>query len=258
MFIITVEDIHIMGLFNLFKKKNFDNIRYVNDENFQTDVIERSFKEPVIVDFWADWCGPCMQLKPTMEKIASDPDAPFTLMLAKVEENQMAGGQLQVSTIPDVRFFRNGKVVGSFKGSQFEHNIRKWIDDVMAKPVPQIQVRLPRKEEARLELGYKEILAGNGFQATVALDSVSLPDASILNPVARFLWDGNDGDLVTTNEKLDTLYYAALEAFDDNDWVTAETHLQQAQSMGTAEQKDRTKAVLDGVQLLQTYMKTKE
>ena len=245
-----------MGLFDIFKKKDFDNIRYVTDETFQRDVIERSFKQPVMVDFWADWCGPCKQLKPTLEKMASE-DAPYAFVLARTDENEISSSRLGVSSIPDVRMFRNGEVVGSFKGVQFEHNIRKWVGDVLGKPAPKMQVRLPSNEEDRLALGVQEIVKGHGFQATVALDSVELAAAAVLKPLARFLWDGNDGDLTTSKTALTELYFDALDQFDEKNWGGVIAKLTEAKEMGSAVEKSRTNDVIVAVQQLQTYLAEK-
>ena len=100
----------------------------VTDANFERDVIEKSKTTPVLVDFWASWCGPCMMLKPTLEKIAKDYGEKFVLAKASTDDNQDAAGKFGVMSIPAVKLFKDGKVVDEFIGAQPEAKIKQWLD----------------------------------------------------------------------------------------------------------------------------------
>ncbi|MFA6022783.1 MAG: thioredoxin [Candidatus Pacearchaeota archaeon] len=99
-----------------------------NDGNFDKEVIEKSKKVIVVVDFWASWCGPCRMLGPVMEKLAEDYKGKFILAKVSVEENSEKPGEYDVSSIPSVKMFKNGKVVDEFVGAIPESRIKEWLD----------------------------------------------------------------------------------------------------------------------------------
>ena len=95
----------------------------VTDANFQSEVIEKSKTTPVLVDFWASWCGPCMMLKPTLEKIAKEYEGKFILAKAATDDNADATAKYGVMSIPSVKLFKNGEIVDEFTGAQPEAKI---------------------------------------------------------------------------------------------------------------------------------------
>jgi putative thioredoxin len=99
-----------------------------NDANFEKEVLEKSKETPVLVDFWAPWCNPCVTLKPVLEKVSEDYKEKMALVKVNVEDNQKYAGQFNVMSIPAVKLFKNGKVVDEFAGSQPEEKIRQWLD----------------------------------------------------------------------------------------------------------------------------------
>lgn len=101
----------------------------VTDENFEENVIEQSNKVPVVVDFWASWCGPCVMLKPILEKIASEYQGKFILAKLNVEENQEKAGEFGIMSIPAVKLFKNGEIVDEFVGAMPESAIKEWLDN---------------------------------------------------------------------------------------------------------------------------------
>lgn len=101
----------------------------VNDSNFEKEVLEVSKEKAVLVDFWASWCHPCMILKPVLEKVSEYYKDRMVFVKVNVEENQERAGEFGVMTIPDVKLFRDGKVVDGFVGAQPEEKIREWLDD---------------------------------------------------------------------------------------------------------------------------------
>jgi thioredoxin len=103
----------------------------VTDQTFQTEVIERSRREPVVVDFWADWCGPCKMLTPVLEKETSEKGV--TLAKIDVDSNQEVARTYGISGIPAVKAFRNGEVVAEFVGAVPAQRVKSFLDD-LTKP----------------------------------------------------------------------------------------------------------------------------
>jgi putative thioredoxin len=103
----------------------------VTDQTFQTEVIERSQREPVVVDFWADWCGPCKMLTPVLEQATSEKGV--TLAKIDVDANQDVARTYGISGIPAVKAFRNGQVVAEFVGAQPAARVNAFLDD-LTKP----------------------------------------------------------------------------------------------------------------------------
>lgn len=99
----------------------------VNDSEFEEKVINQSKTIPVLVDFWATWCGPCMMLKPVLEKIAQDLGESIILAKVNVEKNQENAMKYSVMSIPAVKLFKKGQIVDEFTGAQPEEMIREWL-----------------------------------------------------------------------------------------------------------------------------------
>ena len=104
-----------------------DVIKDGSTATFMADVIEASRETPVIVDFWAPWCGPCKQLGPALEKVVTDAAGAVRLVKINVDENQELAGQLRVQSIPAVFAFKNGQPVDGFAGALPESQIRQFV-----------------------------------------------------------------------------------------------------------------------------------
>ena len=103
---------------------------YIKDgsiETFAADVIEASREVPVIVDFWAPWCGPCKQLGPAIEKVVNEAKGAVKLVKINIDENQEIARQLRIQSIPTVYAFKNGQPVDGFMGAVPESQIRQFI-----------------------------------------------------------------------------------------------------------------------------------
>ena len=104
------------------------------DQNFMESVVEASSSRPVLVDFWAPWCGPCRTLMPMLDRIADDYAGRFTLAKLNTDEAPRVAGHLNVRSIPTVMLFRNGEVVDQFVGVQPEAAIRTMLDRHLDAP----------------------------------------------------------------------------------------------------------------------------
>lgn len=98
------------------------------DAKFMTDVMEESRKRPVIVDFWAPWCGPCRQLTPVIEKVVTAAKGAVRLVKINIDENPGIAGQLRVQSIPAVFAFKGGQPVDGFMGALPESQVKAFID----------------------------------------------------------------------------------------------------------------------------------
>ena len=105
-----------------------DLIKDSDTKRFMADVIEASRQVPVIVDFWAPWCGPCKQLTPALEKAVTQARGKVRLVKINVDENQQLAAQMRVQSIPAVFAFVNGQPVDGFMGALPESQIKQFID----------------------------------------------------------------------------------------------------------------------------------
>lgn len=102
-------------------------IKDATDASFVVDVMESSKQQPVLVDFWAPWCGPCKQLTPVIEKVVNENNGKVKLVKVNIDENPQYAGQLRVQSIPAVFAFVDGRPVDGFMGALPESQIRQFI-----------------------------------------------------------------------------------------------------------------------------------
>ena len=111
-------------------------IKESSDRAFKADVIDASLEAPVLVDFWAPWCGPCRALTPTIEKVINEKGGKIRLVKINIDENPQIAGQLGVQSIPNVFAFAGGRPVDMFLGNMPEGEVRKFADRVIAAAGP--------------------------------------------------------------------------------------------------------------------------
>jgi len=202
-----------------------ENIIEVSEATFQDDVIERSHDVPVVVDFWAPWCGPCHTLGPMLERLATDPAYDFILAKVNVDQNPTLSMRYQVQGIPAVKAFVDGEVAAEFVGVRPEPQLRQFIQKLIPSELDQalseansllvtrrwadaetalrdILTQHPHQQKALLNLARALLAQGEGCETLEYLENISdgleLAQAEKLMPLARYLclaeveWDEAD------------------------------------------------------------------
>ncbi|MCG6932181.1 MAG: thioredoxin [Gallionella sp.] len=115
------------------------NAQDVSQADFEEQVVEASFKQPVVIDFWAPWCAPCKVLKPILEKLADEYGGKFKLAKVNSDENPEISARYAVRGIPSVKAIVDGKVVNEFTGALPEAAVRDWLDKIIPSPAEELR-----------------------------------------------------------------------------------------------------------------------
>ncbi len=141
----------------------------INQDQFLEEVVEKSKTTPVIVDFWAPWCGPCKQLTPVLEKIINKKNGKIILAKVNVDENQGIASQLNIQSIPTVYGFVDGKPIDAFQGAQPESKIEEMVNKMIdATPGNEIPKLIEEADKLFGEQKFEEAL--KLFESLVGMD----------------------------------------------------------------------------------------
>jgi putative thioredoxin len=171
------------------------NVRDVGAADFQQSVVEESRQRPVVADFWASWCGPCLALGPVLEKLASEFQGGFLLAKIDVDANPELASQFGIRSIPNVKVFKDGRVVDEMAGALPESQVRDFLHR-----------HCPSEADRRFESAMKQLSAGVAvrpeLEAVLQLDPAH---AGALVELARLLLA--EGDLKGAQALLDRVPY---------------------------------------------------
>jgi len=103
-------------------------------DKFDQEVVAKSYEKPVLVDFWAPWCGPCRVLGPTIEKLAKESGGAWRLVKINVDQHPVLSQRYEIRSIPSVKLFWQGEVLNEFMGALPEPALRRWLDQHLPKP----------------------------------------------------------------------------------------------------------------------------
>lgn len=135
--------------------------------SFEEEVIEASYEKPVLVDFWAAWCGPCRVVGPVLEKLASEQATEWTLVKVNTDEHPNLSQQFSIRGIPAIKLFSEGKVIGEFTGALPEYAIKQWLRD-----------HLPTAAKKQLKQAQNLIEEGEIGDAILLLEGIHAEESS--------------------------------------------------------------------------------
>jgi putative thioredoxin len=188
----------------------------VTDATFERDVLERSTEVPVVVDLWAEWCGPCRTLTPILEKVIGEADGKVELAKINIDENQQAGAAFRVQSIPAVFAIKDRQIVDHFIGALPESQVRDFINRLAPAPTEADDL-VAAGDEASLRralelepdhegavVAVAELLAERGDTDEALALLARIPETAEVRRVAALARTGDVGDDDVAS-KLDSL-----------------------------------------------------
>jgi putative thioredoxin len=186
----------------------------VTDADFQTEVVDKSKTVPVVVDLWAEWCGPCRTLGPIIEKAVADTDGKVALVKVNVDENPAISQAFRVQSIPAVYALRDGQVVDGFIGAYPEPEVKRFVEGLLPTEgeseiaalldagdetsLRQVLEREPGNEDAIVALGELLVERGDGEEALALLERIPESERTRKVAAAARLGSAPDDDYDAT------------------------------------------------------------
>ena len=218
----------------------------VDEAGFEQRVVDRSSTLPVVVDFWADWCGPCKALSPALERAAAARGGKVELAKVDVDRNPMLAARFGIRGIPAVKAFRDGRVVSEFTGAVPPPEVERFFDALVPSEADELAERAddeaslrraleldPRHEAARRALGRRMLRRGEPEEALGLLEGA----------VGDFVADGLAARArleLGGEEELGP----AFDAWDEGDHAVALDLMQQALDGADAERRDQIRRMM--------------
>ena len=202
-----------------------DLIKDSDSQNFMVDVIEASKEVPVVVDFWAPWCGPCKQLGPVIEKVVKSAQGKVKLVKINIDDSPEIAQQLRIQSIPAVFAFHQGKPVDAFVGAQPESQIKAFVEKLSGSIGPSPIDEALAAAKAALDAG--DVAAAGNLYGQVMQADPGNPEA--IGGLVRYYLINQDLD-----QARQTLALAPKEHFDHASIVAARSSLALAEQASDA------------------------
>ncbi len=173
----------------------------VSSADFNQIVIEGSKQVPVIVDFWAEWCGPCKALKPILEKLAEEYQGKFILAKVNSDENQELANRYGVRGIPNVKAFFKGELVDEFSGALPEGAVREFLDKLIPSPADEVR-------EAAMQVYREQNDSGRALQMLAEASKLDPQNERVRIDAAEIMLDS--GKVDEAKRLLNSLYTTTI------------------------------------------------
>lgn len=205
-------------------------VRDVTTADFERDVLQASHERPVVVDFWAPWCGPCRTLGPMLEHLIAERQGEVILAKVNVDDEQSLAAQFQIGSIPTVLAFRGGRIVREFTGLLPEAHLRAFLDEISPGPADRMGAearQLETTDPAAAEPLYRKVVEQDrdNMEARIGLARVLLAQGktdeveAVLEPV------GPEGELGAEAQRLGARLYFQQHAREFGDEAAARKRL---------------------------------